>query len=302
VQRPVETIALPATVQALLAARIDRLAEREKAVLHTAAVIGQEFTEPVPRRVAALPEAELAAALRTLVAGEFVYEEALYPEAVYSFKHPLTQEVAYGSQLAERRRQVHAAVARAIEETHPTTLALVFGALLAAGVVWAPKLMLTRGLPPDTAQRTASVLWLGLAAGCIVFPWWSDVVRLRKPPVLAGIALQLGALLALVYLPEIAPGMAMVFWLVFGFGGAAHMLAFSAAGDAVKLEQIGTSAAIVNGTMFLLSGALIARPGDLAERLIAASAPEPLALAQVALRPLFSLGSSGSLTLSESAV
>jgi class 3 adenylate cyclase/tetratricopeptide (TPR) repeat protein len=122
VARPVETIVLPPTVQTLLAARIDRLAEREKAVLQTAAVIGQEFAEPVLRRVMALPETELGAALRTLVAGEFLYEEALYPEAVYSFKHPLTQEVAYGSQLAERRRRSHAAVARAIEETHPATL------------------------------------------------------------------------------------------------------------------------------------------------------------------------------------
>jgi class 3 adenylate cyclase/tetratricopeptide (TPR) repeat protein len=122
VGRPVDKLTLPATVQALLAARIDRLPEREKTVLQTAAVIGHEFAEPVLRRVAALPEADVAAALRALVAGEFVYEEALYPEAVYSFKHPLTREVAYGSQLADRRRRVHAAVARAIEEAHPAAL------------------------------------------------------------------------------------------------------------------------------------------------------------------------------------
>ena len=87
---------------------IDRLAEREKQVLQTAAVIGREFTEPILRRVVELPEAELAAALQRLTAAEFIYEEALGPEAEYTFKHPLTQEVAYRSQLSERRERVHA--------------------------------------------------------------------------------------------------------------------------------------------------------------------------------------------------
>src|SRR5439155_302211 len=109
---------IPATVQAVLAARIDRLAEREKQVLQTAAVIGKEFAEPVLRRVAGLADPDLTAALRALVAAEFVYEEALYPEAEYAFKHPLTQEVAYRSQLAERRGGAHAATARAIEELY----------------------------------------------------------------------------------------------------------------------------------------------------------------------------------------
>jgi MFS family permease len=144
--------------------------------------------------------------------------------------------------------------------------ALSFGTLLAAGVVWAPKLMLARGLPADVAGLSASVLWLGVAIGCIVIPWWSDAVARRKLPAAAGIALQLAALVALVYLPQLAPPVAITCWLIFGFGAAAHMLAFSAAGDVVKLELIGTSAAIVNGTMFLVSGLLIARPGQLAER------------------------------------
>jgi class 3 adenylate cyclase len=114
---PMETLVLPASVHVVLAARIDRLPEREKQVLQTAAVIGKEFGEPVLRRVEGLQEAELAAALRALVKAELVYETALYPNAEYAFKHPLTQEVAYGSQLGERRKRVHAAVARAIEAT-----------------------------------------------------------------------------------------------------------------------------------------------------------------------------------------
>jgi len=119
---PVHEVTIPATVQAVLAARIDGLGEREKMVLQTAAVIGKEFAEPVLARVAALPATELGAALRVLMQGEFVYQEALFPEAEYAFKHPLTQEVAYRSQLGGSRAHVHAAVARAIAALHPDKL------------------------------------------------------------------------------------------------------------------------------------------------------------------------------------
>jgi len=114
--RSVEEVPIPATVQAVLAARIDRLAEWEKLVLQTAAVIGREFTEPVLRRVvgAAPADGDLAAALHALVAAEFLYQDALYPEALYTFRHPLTREVAYRTQLAVRRAQVHALVAGAV--------------------------------------------------------------------------------------------------------------------------------------------------------------------------------------------
>jgi len=111
-----EEIAIPATVQALLAARIDRLAEREKHVLHCAAVIGREFSLPILQRIAELPEGELAESLSRLEAAEFVFAQSLYPVAEYVFKHGLSQEVAYGTQLGERRRRLHAAVARAMEE------------------------------------------------------------------------------------------------------------------------------------------------------------------------------------------
>src|SRR5438132_447303 len=104
--------------EAVLAARIDRLGEREKTAPQIAAVIGKDFSEPVLARVAELPEEELRAALRELVAAELVYPESLYPVAEYAFKHPLTQEVAYRSQLAERRARTHDRVARAIAETY----------------------------------------------------------------------------------------------------------------------------------------------------------------------------------------
>jgi class 3 adenylate cyclase/tetratricopeptide (TPR) repeat protein len=119
---PIDSLEVPARVQSVLAARIDRLPESEKRLLQTAAVIGKEFSEPVLTRVAERPSAELVDDLAALQRGEFIYEQALYPLAVYAFKHPLTQEVALGSQLRERRVRVHAAVAQALEDLHADKL------------------------------------------------------------------------------------------------------------------------------------------------------------------------------------
>jgi adenylate cyclase len=118
----VDAVSIPPTVQAVLAARIDALPPREKQVLQAASVIGKDFDERVLRRVAGLPDEELASALSALVAAELVYAQSLYPQVEYSFKHPLTQEVAYGSQLGERRARIHAEVARALEEVHADQL------------------------------------------------------------------------------------------------------------------------------------------------------------------------------------
>jgi class 3 adenylate cyclase len=117
--REIDDLRMPATVQAVLAARIDRLPEREKRVLQAASVIGRTVPEPLLRAIAELPAAELTASLRALVTSEFLYEEALYPEAEYAFKHALTQEVAYASQLGDRRARLHAALAGAIETSQP---------------------------------------------------------------------------------------------------------------------------------------------------------------------------------------
>jgi len=120
--RPVDDATVPPTVGAVLAARIDRLSEREKSLLQSAAVIGREFARPVLARAAELAEDELEPALRALIAAEFAYEQELYPDAVYAFKHPLTQEVAYHSQLGERRAAVHRRVAEALQELYPDKL------------------------------------------------------------------------------------------------------------------------------------------------------------------------------------
>jgi adenylate cyclase len=114
---PVTELEIPETVQSLLAARIDRLPEEQKAVLQTAAVIGKTFGRELLLRISRLPEPELTDALAGLTAAEFVYEQRLYPDLIYAFKHPLTQEVAEQSQLRERRAAIHAAVAEVLEET-----------------------------------------------------------------------------------------------------------------------------------------------------------------------------------------
>jgi class 3 adenylate cyclase/tetratricopeptide (TPR) repeat protein len=119
---PIERLEVPSSVQALLASRIDRLPERDKQLLQTAAVIGRTFDEPTLEAVAELPRAGLGEALAGLEAAELVTQQALYPVAEYAFKHPLTQEVALRSQLQERRSQLHAAVARAIEKANPEKL------------------------------------------------------------------------------------------------------------------------------------------------------------------------------------
>src|SRR6266542_2368943 len=120
--KPIEKVAVPPTVQAVLAARIDRLESREKHLLQTAAVIGKEFPEPVLKHIAELSEAELPESLDKLTAAEFIYEEALYPQAEYAFKHPLTQEVAYHTQLADHRARLHSSVARAVQALYPDKL------------------------------------------------------------------------------------------------------------------------------------------------------------------------------------
>ena len=120
--RRADALEIPATVQLVLAARIDRLGEREKNALQTASVIGRDFGLTLLRKVAGLDAGALDESLRALVQAEFLHETAIYPEAQYQFRHPLTQEVAQDSQLRERRAQAHAAVARALIDLHGNDL------------------------------------------------------------------------------------------------------------------------------------------------------------------------------------
>jgi predicted ATPase len=113
------TIQVPATVQAVLAARIDRLPAAEKRLLQTAAVIGPEVSLPLLQAIADLPEATLHAVLAHLQATEFLYETRLFPDRTYTFKHALTQQVAYESLLTATRQQVHQQIALVLEARFP---------------------------------------------------------------------------------------------------------------------------------------------------------------------------------------
>jgi predicted ATPase/class 3 adenylate cyclase len=113
--KPIQSIGMPATVQVVLAARIDRLTSEEKRLLQTAAVIGTDVPLSLLRTIAEMPEDAFHTGLSRLQAAEFLYEMHLFPEHIYTFKHALTHEVAYGSLLQERRRALHAQIADALE-------------------------------------------------------------------------------------------------------------------------------------------------------------------------------------------
>ena len=127
---PIHEAALPASVQAALAARIDRLTERDKNVLQAAAVIGHRFTEPLLKQVTGLDDQELWSTLRSLVRADLLVPSTT-DAAGYAFRHHLTQEVAYRSELRERRARLHAAVARALEAQAPGEPDLLAAALIA---------------------------------------------------------------------------------------------------------------------------------------------------------------------------
>ncbi len=121
--RPVEEAGVPAGVQAVLAARIDRLGPDAKLLLQAASVIGKEAPERALETIAGFErEGRWEAALRETIEAGFLYEAELYPERLLAFRHPLTREVAYGTQLAEQRALTHAATARALIELNPDRL------------------------------------------------------------------------------------------------------------------------------------------------------------------------------------
>ena len=113
--KPLESIRIPSTVKGIIASRIDKLGAAEKDLLQTLAVVGKEFPLSLVRHVSGRSERELRPLLSNLQLGEFVYEQPAAPEPDYTFKHALTQEVAYDSILAERRKAIHERAAAGIE-------------------------------------------------------------------------------------------------------------------------------------------------------------------------------------------
>ena len=121
--RPTDAIRVPSTVQAMLAARIDRLPTEEKRLLATAAVIGKDVPFALLQAVCDQDELPLRQGLAHLQVTEFLYETNLFPDLEYTFKHGLTHEVAYGTLLNEQRRERHARIVEAIERLYGDRLA-----------------------------------------------------------------------------------------------------------------------------------------------------------------------------------
>ena len=121
--KPVNALQAPATVQAVLAARINQLASDEATLLQTASVIGAEVSFTLLQALAKMPEDKLRRSLEHLQAAEFLYERSLFPALEYTFKHALTHEVAYKSLPPERRRALHTRIVEAIESLYADRLA-----------------------------------------------------------------------------------------------------------------------------------------------------------------------------------
>lgn len=121
--RPISSIDVPPSVQALLAARIDRLPAAEKQLLQEAAVIGQDVPSNLLHEISGLSEEALRHLLDKLQAAEFIYTTQLFPDLRYTFKHSLICDVAYSGVLRETRREIHARVVGAIERIYADRLA-----------------------------------------------------------------------------------------------------------------------------------------------------------------------------------
>jgi len=109
---------IPASVQAIIAARVDRLSPEAKKLLQCAAVIGQRFSFELLETVSEAPIETLRLGLESLKEAEFVYETQLFPELEYTFKHALTHEVTYGSILKDRRNSLHRRIGEIIEKNY----------------------------------------------------------------------------------------------------------------------------------------------------------------------------------------
>jgi len=171
--RPVEDAGVPVTVQAVLAARIDRLDPAAKQLLQVASVVGKEVSGPALGMTAGLDRDRIDPVLCELIEAGFLYEAELYPERVLAFRHPLTREVAYGTQLADSRAATHAAAARALIALEPDRLDEL-AALIADHM--------EAGEETQEAARWSAraAFWAGHRRPADALRLWQDVTRLAE--------------------------------------------------------------------------------------------------------------------------
>jgi class 3 adenylate cyclase/tetratricopeptide (TPR) repeat protein len=120
--KDIREVAIPTTIQDVIMARIDSLLEEIKSLLQTASAVGREFDHYLIQKVTGFAEQELLSHLSALKDSELIYERGIYPQSTYIFKHAFTQEVAYGSLLLKRRKEIHERIGTAIEALYPDRL------------------------------------------------------------------------------------------------------------------------------------------------------------------------------------
>jgi class 3 adenylate cyclase/tetratricopeptide (TPR) repeat protein len=158
-QKPFSSIQVPATIQAVLAARIDRLLPVQKRLLQDAAVVGTSVPFVLLQAIAGLPEGHLQREIAKLQSAEFLYETRLFPDLEYTFKHALTHEVAYAGLLHTRRRETHARVVEAIESSYADRMAEQLERLAhhaRQGEVWDKALRYLREAGAKAVERPAN--------------------------------------------------------------------------------------------------------------------------------------------------
>jgi DNA-binding NtrC family response regulator/tetratricopeptide (TPR) repeat protein len=166
-------IHVPGTVQAILTARIDRLPPEEKRLLEIAAVIGKDFPLALLLAVADEKEATVRRGLGQLQTAEFLYETRLFPDLEYTFKHALTHEVAYGSLLPGRRRDLHVRIAETMERLYGDRLGEQTERLAhhaVCGEVWEKAVPYLRRAGLKAATRSAlreAQIWFDQARGVL---------------------------------------------------------------------------------------------------------------------------------------
>lgn len=119
--RKASDMEVPETIQGIISARMDRVEENLKRIMQVASVIGREFAFRILQTITEMKE-DLKASLLNLEGLEFIYEKQLFPELEYIFKHALTQEVAYGSLLVKRRKEIHERIGQAMEQLYAERL------------------------------------------------------------------------------------------------------------------------------------------------------------------------------------
>lgn len=140
--------------------------------------------------------------------------------------------------------------------------AATFGTMLALGVIWGPRLLMTMGLSQSEANIATSMSWLGLAIGSPLFAFLSDKLRSRKKPMFAACLLQILTIAILLSVSTFEFRTSMLLFFIWGLAAGGSMIPFSIAADLVKPTLIGTSAALVNATQFIVAGILMAIPGQ----------------------------------------